>query len=71
MAKIDLYPKKTYTLGMYLEKMKTNFKRYMHPDVHSNTIYNSWDKETTLMYIEMDGLKKNMWNGILLSHKKN
>ena len=37
MAKIDISPKKTYTLGLYLEKMKTNFERYMHLDVHSST----------------------------------
>ena len=34
-------------LGIYLEKMKTNSKRYMHPNVHSGTIYDSQDTETT------------------------
>ena len=28
-------------LGIYPEKMKTNSKRYMHPNVHCSTIYNS------------------------------
>ena len=32
-------------LGIYLEK--TNLKRYMHPSVHSSTIYNSQDIEAT------------------------
>ena len=29
-----------------LIKMKTNLKRYMHPNVHSTTIYNSQDTKT-------------------------
>ena len=34
-------------LGIYPEKTKTlNSKRYMHPNVHSSTIYNSQDMET-------------------------
>ena len=32
-------------LGMYQEK--TDAKRYMHPNVHSSTIYNSQDMEAT------------------------
>ena len=32
-------------LGIYPEK--TNSKRYMHPNVHCNTIYNSQDMEAT------------------------
>ena len=39
-------------LGIYPEKMKTlNSKRYMHPNVHSSTIYNSQDMETTRVHI--------------------
>ena len=38
-------------LGIYLEKTKTrkykNLKRYMNPSVHSNTIYNRQNMETT------------------------
>ena len=33
-------------LGVYLEKT-INLKRYVHPDVHSSTIHNSQDVETT------------------------
>ena len=29
------------------ENENTNLKRYMHPNVHSNTIYNSQDIEAT------------------------
>ena len=36
---------------MYLEKMKTNSKGYMHPYVHSGTIYNSQDMEANYMSI--------------------
>ena len=36
-------------LGIYLKKKKkkenTNLERYMHPRVHSSTIYNSQDTE--------------------------
>ena len=32
-------------LGTYLEKMKTNSKRYLHPNGHSSSICNSQDKE--------------------------
>ena len=35
-------------LGIYPEKTETvNSKRYMHPDVHSNTVYDSQDMKTT------------------------
>ena len=33
-------------LGVYLKKMKTNLKRYMHPHVHCSIISNSQDIET-------------------------
>ena len=33
-------------LGIYLERNEnSNWKRYMHPSVHSSTIYNSQDME--------------------------
>ena len=35
---------------VYIQKKKnkdTNSKRYMHPNVHSNIIYNGQDMETT------------------------
>ena len=32
-------------LGIYPEK--TNLKRYMHLNIHSNTIYNNQDMEAT------------------------
>ena len=40
-------------LGIYPEKMKTLIrKRYMHPNVHSSTIYNSQDMEATSVTID-------------------
>ena len=42
--KIELaYDPAVPLLGIYPEK--TNLKRYMHPNVHSSTIYNSQDME--------------------------
>ena len=32
-------------LGIYLENENSNSKRYLHPNSHSRTIYNSQDKE--------------------------
>ena len=50
-----------------------NLKRYMHPYVHSITIYNSQDMEATYMSIDR-GMDKedtvHINNGIVLSHKK-
>ena len=40
-----LYDPAIPLLGIYLEK--TIIQRYMHPNVHSNTIYNSQDMEAT------------------------
>ena len=35
-------------LGIYPERNKnSNWKRYMHPSVHSSTVYNSQDMEAT------------------------
>ena len=36
-------------LGIYSEKTKTNSKSYMHPYIHSSTVYNSQDMEATQM----------------------
>ena len=48
-------------LGIYPEKMKnSNLKRYMHPNVHSSTIYNSQDMEATKRPLTDEWLKK-MW----------
>ena len=55
-------------LGIYLKKMKTNSKRYMHPNVH-----NSQDMEATQVSNNRWMDKKDVihvYNGILLSHKK-
>ena len=45
----------------------------MHPNVHCSTIYNSQDMEATQMSINR-GMDKedvgHIYNGILLSHKK-
>ena len=49
--KIELaYDPAVPLLGIYPEK--TNLKRYMHPNVHSSTIYNSQDMEATKMSID-------------------
>ena len=70
-------------LGIYLEKNKnTNSKRYMKPNVHSSSIYNSQDMEaTTLVSINRQMEKEDIiyifhfiymyiiYNEILLSHK--
>ena len=47
--KIELpYDPAVPLLGIHLDKNKnTNSKRFMHPDVHSSTIYNSQDMEAT------------------------
>ena len=48
-------------------------KRYLHPHVHSSTIYNSQDMETTKVSIHRQMNRENMvymHSGILFSHKK-
>ena len=48
-------------------------ERYMHPDIHCSTIYNSQDMEKTQMSIKRGMDKEGVvheYNGILLSHKK-
>ena len=59
--KIELPYDQTIPLpGIYPNKnKKTNLKRYMHANVHSNIIYNRQDTEATYTH-----------TGILLSHKK-
>ena len=50
-----------------------NSKRYMHPNVHCSTIYNSQDMEATWMSINRWKDKEDAiytHKGILLSHKK-
>ena len=51
-----------------------NSKRYMHPNNHCSTIYNSQNMEATLVSIN-SGMDKEdvvcICNGILLSHNKN
>ena len=50
---------------------KKEKKRYVHPNVHCSTIYNSQDMEATYMSINK-GMDKedvvHIYNGILLSH---
>jgi len=46
-------------LGIYPEK-KSNLKRYMHPNVHSNITYNSQDVEAT-QCPPTDEWTKKMW----------
>ena len=57
-------------LGIYLEKTKTNLKRHMHPNVHSNIIYNSQVMEATQMSINRGPRFTNeQWN-ITQSYKR-
>ena len=58
-------------LGIYLEKT-LNSKRYMHPNVHSSTIYNSktWKQPKCPSTEEWIKMWYHVYNGILLSHKK-
>ena len=55
------------------ENENINSKRYMHPSVHSSTIHNRQDMETTWMSIDRWIDKEDVahvYNGILLSHEK-
>ena len=49
-------------LGIYPEKEKknrnTNLKQYMHPNIHSNIIYNSQDMEATQVQSTDSWIKK-------------
>ena len=42
-----LYDPDSSLWGMYPEKMKTNLKRYIYPNIHSSIIYNIQDIEAT------------------------
>ena len=60
------------TLG-HISTENSNSKRYMHPSVHSSTIYNSQHTEATQVSIDrwMDKEEVvHICNGILLNHKK-
>ena len=51
-----------------------NLKRYMHPNVHCSTIYNSQGMETTNTSTDRGMGKEDVvhiYSGILLSYKKN
>ena len=43
-------------------------KKYMHPNVHCSTVYNSQNMEATLMPNNREDV--HIHNGVLLSHKK-
>ena len=49
-------------------------KRYMHPNIHSSTMYSDQDMEATYISIDIGMNKKDVLkiinNGILPSHKK-
>ena len=52
---------------------RSNLKRYMHPNVHSNSTYNSQDMEATWRSMDRWMDKEDVVHidtGILLSHKK-
>ena len=70
-AKLRQHIKKDCTLT---PRQNSSLKRYMHPYVHSSTIRNSRDMETTQMSINRGMDKEDVvhtHNGILLSHEKN
>ena len=47
---------------MYAEKNEnTNSKRYMHPSVHSSTVYNSQKMEATSMSMDRLMSKENVF----------
>ena len=55
----------------HLSKENHNLKRYRYPYVHSSTIYNGQDIETTYMSIDRGMDKEDVvhtYDGILLSH---
>ena len=54
-------------LGIYPQK--NNLRRYMHPNLHRSTIYNSQDMEAIYMSINR-GMDKGDNTVLLLSHKK-
>ena len=56
----------------HLSGENSNLKRYMCPNVYSNTVYNSLDMEATQVSIDrgMDEDVVHTHNGILRSHKK-
>ena len=57
----------------HIPRENHNSRRYMHPNMHCGTIYNSQDMEATKMSINR-GIKKedavHRYNGVLLSDKK-
>ena len=58
----------------HLSRENNNLKIYMRPNVQRSTIYNNQNMEVTQMSINKGMDKENvvhMYNGILLSHKKN
>ena len=61
-------------LGIYPKNENTTLKRYMHTNVHSSTIYNWQDMETTQVSIGGCMDKEDVvhvYNRTLLSNKKN
>ena len=67
--RITIWPSSLF--GIYPDK---TIKRYRHSYVHSSSIHNSQDAETTLMSINRWMEKEDVihiYNRVLLSHKKN
>ena len=56
----------------YMDLKKTNLKRYMHPNVHSNTIHDRPDIKATSVSINrgMDKDVVHTYNGVLFSQKE-
>ena len=46
------------TIPGHLSGENHNLKRYMHPNIHSSTIYNSQDLEATKMSLTEEQIKK-------------
>ena len=56
----------------HISRENSNLKRYMHPNVHSTTIYNSQDMEANWLAIDRWEDKEDVihkYKGILLSHE--
>ena len=69
-----LYDLAISPMGIHPEKTTLLFKRFMHPNVHSCTIYNIQNMKAAEIFINGWIDKEDvvyMHNGILLSHKKN
>ena len=71
--KLELPYDPTIPLTGHIPRENRNSKKHMHPNVHSSTTYNSQDMEAAYTSINRGTDKEDVvhiYNGILLSHKK-